>query len=72
MAHNGKEEHFPIWMPENLPEELVAESFVELLNGEMDEGTTSRPEDPNFGFVAQGWFGPFMLSPPTRFLKGQC
>jgi hypothetical protein len=72
MAYSSKEEHFPIWLPESLPEEMVAESFVELLNGEVDEETTSRPEDPNFGFVVQDWFGPFLLSPPTRFLKGQC
>jgi hypothetical protein len=72
MAHAGKEEHFPMWLPESLPEEMVSESFFELLDGEVDEKTTPRPEDPNFGFVVQGWFGPFLLSPPTRFLKGQC
>ena len=72
MAHVSKEEHFPIWLPETLPDEMVAESFFELLNSEVDEETTSRPEDPNFGFVVRDWFGPFLLSPPTRFLKGQC
>jgi hypothetical protein len=72
MAHGSKEEHFPMWLPESLPEEIVSESFFELLHGEVDEKTTPRPEEPNFGFVVQGWFGPFLLSPPTRFLKGQC
>jgi hypothetical protein len=72
MANVGKEEQFPIWLPENLPEEIVAESFCELLHAEMDEETSPRPEDPNFGFIVQDWFGPFLLSPPTRFLKGQC
>jgi hypothetical protein len=72
MAHKGKEEHFPIWLPESLPEEIVAESFFELLRAEADEESTPHPEEPNFGFIVRDWFGPFLLSPPTRFLKGQC
>lgn len=72
MATAGKEEHFPIWLPESLPEEIVAESFIELLNVDADEEGDTRPEDPNFGFIVQDWFGPFLLSPPTRFLRGQC
>jgi len=72
MAHVGKEEHFPIWLPEDLPEEIVAESFCELLHAETGDERNHRPEDPNFGFIVRDWFGPFLLSPPTRFLRGQC
>ena len=72
MAYVGKEEHFPIWLPESLPQEIVAESFFELLNVEADEETTSRPEDPNYGFIVRDWFGPYLLSPPTHFLRGRC
>ncbi len=72
MAYVGKEEHFPIWLPESLPQEIVAESFFELLNAEAADDDTPRAEEPNFGFIVQGWFGPFLLSPPTRFLRGQC
>jgi hypothetical protein len=72
MAYVGKEEHFPIWLPESLPEEVVAESFFELLNAGADNEAASRPEEPGFGFIVRDWFGPFLLSPPTRFLRGQC
>ena len=72
MAYVGKEEHFPIWLPESLPEEIVAESFFELVNVEADAEDAPHPEDPNFGFIVRDWFGPFLLSPPTRFLRGQC
>jgi hypothetical protein len=72
MAYVGKEEHFPIWLPESLPEEIVAESFFELLNAEAVEESAPPPEEPNFGFIVRDWFGPFLLSPPTRFLRGQC
>ncbi len=72
MAHVRKEEHFPICLPESLPEEIVAESFFELVNVEADAEDDHRPEEPNFGFIVRDWFGPFLLSPPTRFLRGQC
>ena len=34
MAYIGKDEHIPVWLPESLPEEILAESFIELLNTE--------------------------------------
>ena len=72
MANIGKEEHFPIWLPESLPEEILAESFIELLNVEADDEDAPEPEEPNFGFIVRDWFGPYLLSPPTRFLRGRC
>ena len=29
MAYIGKEAHDPVWLPESLPEEILAESFIE-------------------------------------------
>jgi hypothetical protein len=72
MAYIGKEEYAPVWLPESLPEEILAESFIELLNTEPGLGDAPQPEEPNFGFIVQDWFGPFLLSPPTRFLRGNC
>lgn len=72
MANASKEGQFPIWMPESLPQEMVVENFYELLNAQAEEEPTPNPEEPNFGFIVRDWFGPYLLSPPTRFLKGQC
>ena len=36
MAYIGKDEHAPVWLPESLPEEILAESFIELLNTGVD------------------------------------
>jgi len=72
MAYIGKEEYFPIWLPESLPGEILAESFVELLHTGPDLGDIPEPEEPNFGFIIRDWFGPFLLSPPTRCLRGHC
>jgi hypothetical protein len=72
MAYIGKEEHSPVWLPESLPEEILAESFIELLPTEAEPSDAPEPAGLNFGFIVQVWFGPFLLSPPTRFLRGQC
>ena len=72
MAYIGKEEHTPVWLPESLPEEILAESFIELLNPEAQVEEVSEPGEPSYGFIVRDWFGPYLLSPPTRFLRGRC
>ena len=72
MAYIGKDEHNPVWLPESLPEEILAESFIELLNTAADREDAPEPEEPNFGFIVRDWFGPYLLSPPTHFLRGRC
>jgi hypothetical protein len=72
MAYIGKEEHTPVWLPESLPEEILAESFIELLHAEAEDADAPEPEELNFGFIVRDWFGPFLLSPPARFLRGRC
>jgi hypothetical protein len=72
MAYIGNEEYSPVWLPESLPEEVLAESPIELFHAEANPEDARHPEDSNFGFIVQDWFGPFLLSPPTRFLRGQC
>jgi hypothetical protein len=72
MAYIGKETHDPVWLPESLPEEILAESFIELLNTEAEGDNTTEPGEPSFGFIVRDWFGPYLLSPPTRFLRGRC
>jgi len=72
MAYIGKDEHAPVWLPESLPEEILSKSFIELLNTGVDDGTASEPEESNFGFIVRDWFGPYLLSPPSHFLRGRC
>jgi hypothetical protein len=72
MAYIGKQEYAPVWLPEPLPEGVLVESSIELFHAKADTGEAPEPEEPNLGFIVQDWFGPFLLSPPTRFLRGQC
>jgi hypothetical protein len=72
MAYIGIEDQVPIWLPESLPKEILAESFIELLNVEAQVEGDPEADTSNFGFIVHDWFGPYLLSPPTRFLRGRC
>ncbi|OGP69989.1 MAG: hypothetical protein A2Z73_00580 [Deltaproteobacteria bacterium RBG_13_60_28] len=70
MAYIGKEEYLPMWLPESLPADVLAGSSIQLLGGE--EEPEPMASEPSRGFIIQDWFGPFLLGPPTRFLRGRC
>ena len=70
MAYIGKEDYFPLWLPESLPPDALAGSSIQLLGEEEEQETTAS--ESSRGFIIQDWFGPFLLGPPTRFLRGRC
>jgi hypothetical protein len=72
MAFIGKEESIPVWLPESLPEEILAESFIELFGIDPDDDEAPSPEEAKFGFIIQDWFGPFLMGPHSRLLRGRC
>jgi hypothetical protein len=72
MAYIGKDEYSPIWLPQSLPEDILTESNIELFQAGVDSAGLNPTPEANFGFIIQDWFGPFLLSPPARFLQGHC
>ena len=70
MAYIGKEEYLAFWLPENLPVDALAGNSIQLLGGE--EEPEPMAAEPSRGFIIEDWFGPFLLGPPTRFLRGRC
>ncbi len=72
MAYIGNDDYTPIWLPESLPDEILSDSYIELFQAGMDPAGINPRQEPNFGFIVQDWFGPFLLSPPARFLQGHC
>jgi hypothetical protein len=72
MAFIGKDEYFPLWLPEALSEDLINWSSVTLWGTPEEPETAAADPEPSCGFIVHDWFGPFLLSPSSRSLRGQC
>jgi hypothetical protein len=73
MAILDKEEYVPVWLPSWLPEDVLEEIYLGILAAaERPPKDLPEESDPACGYIIRGWFGPFLLSPPTRFARGRC
>lgn len=73
MAYIGNEGYLAMWKAGALKDDALAESCVYLLGGgEETEENAQRSTEDSRGFIIQDWFGPFLLGPQSRFLRGRC
>lgn len=62
--------------------DLVAWAWVREVDESLDTWLVSGPEDGDTdgpsgedsprGFIVRNWFGPFLLGPASRYLRGRC
>ena len=73
MAYLDQDEYFPTWLPHWLPEDLVEEIYLGM-QAAAPRTPALPPDDSDLadGYIIPGWFGPFLLSPCTYFLRGTC
>ena len=73
MAHTGDEGYLAAWAAAILTGDELSQTSVLLLGESADQG---EPEglapEPTRGFIIQDWFGPFLLGPPSRYVRGRC
>ncbi|MGQ9689465.1 MAG: hypothetical protein ACUVXF_11870 [Desulfobaccales bacterium] len=75
MAHIGNEWYLAAWAVDTLTGDQLSQTSVMLLGGEPDE---SQGEEEGLaaevtrGFIIRDWFGPFLLGPTSRFVRGRC
>jgi hypothetical protein len=74
MAHIDTDEIFPLWLAETLSDDIWSGSTVPLLGLDLDSPEVNPPyaSASVSGYIIRGWFGPFLLGPPTRSLRGKC
>jgi hypothetical protein len=72
MAYIDDEQHFSVWWPGPLPEDLQDGGILDFMEPEMQADGQDRPAESLFGYIIRDWFGPFLLSPPARGPRGQC
>jgi len=73
MAYIGDEKFLAAWAASILTGEEVSQTLV-LLQGESvdQEEQEGLATEPTRGFIVQDWFGPFLLGPASRFVRGRC
>lgn len=70
MAYLGNDLDLVVWTPAGLEESL---EDTWLVSG-PEEITSVEPPgmDAPRGFIIRNWFGPFLLGPASRYLRGRC
>uniref|UniRef100_A0A7C3V9Y1 Uncharacterized protein n=1 Tax=Desulfobacca acetoxidans TaxID=60893 RepID=A0A7C3V9Y1_9BACT len=74
MAHIGNDWYLAAWADDILTGDKLSQTSVLLLGeqeGETGE-TGGMGSDPAQGYIIRDWFGPFLLGPVSRFVRGRC
>ncbi len=72
MAYIDRDNDFPIWLPDFLAENLGSALPLLGFDAEAADADLDPERESLCGYIVQDWFGPFLLSPPTRSLRGRC
>jgi hypothetical protein len=73
MAYIGDDGFFAAWAAGTLTGDNLSQTSVLLLGESADqEEQESLATEPTRGYIIQDWFGPFLLGPASRFVRGRC
>ena len=73
MAYIGNDWYLAAWAAGALAGDKLSQTSVLLLDESAEQGDqASLGPEPTRGFIIQDWFGPFLLGPASRFVRGRC
>jgi hypothetical protein len=73
MAYIGNDWYLAAWAAGTLTGDKLSQTSVLLLGDSAEQGEQESLEaEPARGFIIQDWFGPFLLGPASRFVRGRC
>lgn len=72
MAYFDPDINFLVWLPEPLPEEVLANNQLQLLVREQGPESEMNDLDSSCGYIIRDWFGPFLFAPSGRSGGGSC
>jgi hypothetical protein len=73
MAYIGSDWYLAAWAADSLTGDKLSQTSVMLLGEAAEQGEQeSLTAEPTRGFIIQDWFGPFLLGPASRFVRGRC
>jgi hypothetical protein len=73
MAYTGNDWYLAAWAIGTLAGDKLSQTSVMLLGEAIEQAEQeSLAAEPTRGFIIQDWFGPFLLGPASRFVRGRC
>lgn len=73
MAYIGNDWYLAAWADGILTGDKLSRASVLLLGEQREAGEQETiAVEPTRGFIIQDWFGPFLLGPASRFVRGRC
>ncbi len=72
MAYFDRDISFLVWLAEPLPDDVLSQSSIHLMESEPEPTAHVTDPEASCGFIVRDWFGPFLLSPASRGLRGRC
>jgi hypothetical protein len=72
MAYIGTDRYMAVWTAGDLHDDALADSCIHLLGAEDEAEGSQTSSEESRGFIIEDWFGPFLLGPQSRFLRGRC
>lgn len=72
MATFDHDDYTRLWLITALADELALGGQVHLMDQAMEPEGEPTEAGPAQGFIVRDWFGPFLLAPVSRSLRGRC
>ncbi len=72
MASFDRDDYTRLWLLTALADEVELRSQVHLMDQATQPEADLIDSEPARGFIIRDWFGPFLLSPASRSLRGRC
>lgn len=72
MANFDRDEYILFWLAAALGDEVPAGSSFNLMGTAVEPEAEVIDPEPSRCYIIRDWFGPFLLGPSSRSLRGRC
>ena len=72
MAYFDRDEFILFWLTAALGDEVPAGSAIHLMAAATEPEAEVIDPESSRGYIIRDWFGPFLLAPSSRCLRGRC
>jgi len=72
MAYLDRDEYILFWLAAALGDEVPTGNSIRLMGTETEPEAAVIDPESSRGYIIRDWFGPFLLGPSSRYLRGRC